>query len=259
MAISTSAPASDAAMNTESPESDAAMSRFEAQTGRYGPITMIAGLILSLAGPIYLAFFSGLQISVGMIVVAFVAVAAIFGVLWFVEPLTYYPILGSAAMYQAFMIGNISNKLLPAVIVAQSTIGVKPGTRKANLASVMAIAGAAVVHLLSLFVFVGLLGTWLVTKIPGDVITVAQTYIVPALMGAVLVQAIVSMRNVRATVIAMVLALGIQLLVVPLFPALGMFATALVVVLSVIINLLARNRKSAEKDAAEPEGETTMN
>lgn len=79
---------------------DASMARFEKQTSRYGSITMLIGLVLSLIGPIYIAFFSGLEITSTMIWVAFLTVAGTFGVLWFVEPLTYFPILGSAAMYQ---------------------------------------------------------------------------------------------------------------------------------------------------------------
>lgn len=222
---------------------DVAMARFEAQTGRYGSLTMIAGLLFSLAGPAYLVFFADLEITASMIWIAFLAVAAIFGVLWFVEPLTYFPILGPAAMYQAFMIGNISNKLLPAAIVAQSTIGAKPGTKRGDLAAVMAIGGAATVHLVSLLIFVGGLGTWLVTLVPQDLIEVARLYILPSLMGAVLVQAIVSMRNVRATIVAIALAVTVHFLLVPAFPALGMFATAVVVLASIILNWVIRDRR----------------
>ncbi|MFL4475126.1 hypothetical protein ACIPVK_14105 [Paeniglutamicibacter sp. MACA_103] len=222
---------------------DASMARFETETTRYGSLTMIAGLVFSLLGPVYLVFFSGLDITGPMVWIAFVAVAATFGVFWFVEPLTYFPILGSAAMYQAFMIGNISNKLLPAAIVAQSSINAKPGTRRGDLAAVMAIGGAATVHLTSLLVFVGLLGTWLVSMVPVAMIEVARLYILPALMGAVLVQAIVSMKRVRATVIAIALALLFQFIIVPAVPKVALFATALVVLFSIILSWVLRDRK----------------
>ncbi|WP_125098235.1 hypothetical protein [Leucobacter chromiireducens] len=225
---------------------DAAMSRFDRQTSRYGSATMILGLLLSLAGPFYLFFFTDLGLSWPMVLTAFLAVAATFGVFWVVEPVTYYPILGSAAMYQAFMIGNISNKLLPAAIVAQSSIGAKPGSRRGDLASVMAICGAATVHLVSLLVFVGLLGSWLVSVIPADLIEVARLYILPSLMGAVLVQAIVSMKQLRPTLIAIGLALIMQFVVVPVAPALGMFATAIVVLLAIVLSLVLRDRASAQ-------------
>ncbi len=234
---------------------DVAMDRFERQTGRYGAWTMIAGLLLSLGGPFYLFFFTDLGLTWPMILTAFIAVAATFGVFWIVEPVTYFPILGSAAMYQAFMIGNISNKLLPAAIVAQSSIGAKPGSRRGNIAAVMAICGAATVHLVSLLLFVGVLGTWLVSLVPADLIEVARLYILPSLMGAVLVQAIVSMKQMRPTIIAIALALIMQFAVVPVAPVLGMFATAIVVLLSIVVSLLVRKRGGTPS----PEEETLVN
>ncbi|WP_431710173.1 hypothetical protein [Glutamicibacter uratoxydans] len=237
MATSIPAPASNA---------DASMARFEAQTTRYGSITMAIGLLFSLAGPAYFFFFADMEITAGMVWLSVAAVAATFGVLWFVEPLTYFPILGSAAMYQAFMIGNISNKLLPAAIVAQSTINAKAGTKRGDLAAVMAICGAATVHLTSLLIFVGVLGTWLVARIPTEVIEVARLYILPSLMGAVLVQAIVSMKQLRPTLVAVGLALLMQFLILPAFPALGMFSTALVVIFAIIVTWLVRDRKQCQ-------------
>ena len=105
---------------------------FEKATSRWGPITMLIGLVL-FTRPGYLIFFTDLQLSFGQIGAAYAAVASAFLVFAIVEPLTYFPILGQAAMYQAFMIGNISNKLLPAAVVAQDTIDAQPGTKKAFL------------------------------------------------------------------------------------------------------------------------------
>ena len=226
-----------------------ALGAFDKTTSRWGRITMLIGLFLSLAAPGYLVFFSGLDIPISGVLTAFGALAAVFGVIWIVEPLTYFPILGSAAMYQAFMIGNISNKLLPAAIVAQSSINAKPGTRRGDLAAVMAIGGAATVHLTSLLVFVGLLGTWLVSLVPAEVIEVARLYILPSLMGAVLVQAIVSMRRLRSTVIAVSLALLFQFIVIPAAPKVALFSTALVVVLSIVLSWVLRDRKEVHTAA----------
>ena len=182
------------AQSTLTPEQAAAgMAEFDRTTSRWGRITMICGLILSLAGPFYLVFFADLGVTVTQLSTAFLAVAATFFIIWIIEPLTYFPILGSASMYQAFMIGNISNKLLPAALMAQSRIGAKPGTHRGSLSALMAICGAAAVHLASLLVFVGILGTWLISIIPVEVIGVIRLYVFPAVIGAV----IVLIRRVR--------------------------------------------------------------
>lgn len=226
----------------------ASMERFDRQTSRYGSITMTLGLILSLAGPIYIAFFSGMEVTASMVWVALLAVAATFGVLWVVEPLTYFPILGSAAMYQAFMIGNISTKLLPAAVVAQDSVNAKPGTHRGDLAAVMAICGAAAVHLTSLLVFVGIFGTMLVSAIPESVALVARTYVMPAVMGAVLVQTIAAFKQFRVTAIAVLVGLLVIYVVLPATPALAFYGTPLVVVLTIILAWVFRTRRETAAD-----------
>ena len=224
--------------------SAAGLDEFDRTTSRWGRATMIAGLVISLSGPLYLVFFGNLEISQTQLWTAFAAVAGTFFVIWLVEPLTYFPILGPAAMYQAFMIGNISNKLLPSALVAQTNVGARPGTRRGDLAAVMAICGAAAVHLLSLLLFVGILGTWLISIVPADIIAVARVYVLPAVMGAVIIQAIVSMKQARPTVIAVAVVLVIQFLLLPLVPSLAMVSTAMAVISTILIAWFARSRKT---------------
>jgi hypothetical protein len=229
------------------------MDAFDRTTSRWGRITMLVGLVLSLIGPFYLVFFADLGVTLTHVVTAYAAVAATFLIFNIVEPLTYFPILGPAAMYQAFMIGNISNKLLPAAIVAQDSIGVRPGTKKADLASVMAICGAAMVHLASLLIFVGALGTWLLSHAPASVLEVTRLYILPAIAGAVLVQAIATAKQPRTTFIAVGAALVLMLVVVPLVPALGMYATAVAVAVTIALSWILR-RRTDESVHADPFG-----
>lgn len=239
-------------MSTDAARS--AYARYDATTSRWGRITMLAGLILSWLGPLYLVLFTDLVVSWGQLLTAFAAVAAVFGVIWVVEVITYYPVLGPAATYQAFMIGNIANKLLPSAIVAQSTIGAKPGTRRAELAAVMAICGAAMVHITSLLVFVGLLGTWLVSRMPEPVTEVARLYIFPAIIGAVIVQLAAYVKSTRILLIALAAAAIVQLLLVPMLgKTFGNFATAVVVALTVAAAWVLRDRSrnyAAETDPA---------
>ncbi|MEX3566178.1 hypothetical protein [Micrococcus endophyticus] len=237
--MSTSAPAAGAS---------AALSDFTRTTSRVGTATMLVGLLLSLAGPVYLYFFTDLGITPVMVAGAYVSVAVVFGVLWVVEPLSYYPVLGSSAMYQAFMIGNISSKLLPAAVVAQDSVGAKPGTPRGDLAAVMAICGAAVMHLTSLAVFVGLLGTWLLTVLPADLMAVVRTAILPAVLGAVGVQAVMSYRNWRITAIALIVGALVTFVLLPAVPALAFFGVAITVILTVVLSVVLRPR-GADADA----------
>ena len=223
-----------------------AMNQFTATTTRAGRLTMIAGLLVSLSGPLYLVLFADLGVTASALWGAFAAVAGTFFIIWLVEPITYYPILGPAAMYQAFMIGNISNKLLPSAVVAQENLGVRPGTPQGSIAASMAICGAAVVHLVSLFIFVGLLGTWLLSLTPEPVMDVVRTYVVPAVFGAVAVQAIISVRKLRPVLIAFVVALVVQLVLVPAVSELAFLATGICVIATIVLTWFLRPRAEAK-------------
>lgn len=239
--MSSSTTTSDTPMSS----ADTSLAAFDATTSRWGRLTMLAGLCLSLSAPLYLLATADLGVTAAQILAAFLAVAATFGIFWVLEPLTYFPILGPAAMYQAFMIGNISNKLLPAALVAQSSLDVRPGTRKGDVTAVLAICGAATVHLVSLLVFVGFFGTYLLSTVPPDVVEVVRIYILPALMGAVLVQAVASLRQLRPTIVAIAVALGVQFLLIPVWAEAALYAVALAVFATAVLSWFTRDRSAA--------------
>lgn len=230
-------------------EGRSAWAAFDKTTSRWGRITMIIAMILMIGGPAIVA--ARLGVDPLWVIGAVLSIAAVFGVIWFVEPLSYFPILGPASMYQAFMIGNISNKLLPAAIVAQSTIGVRPETKKGQLSAVLAICGAAITHLTSLAIFVGLLGTLLISAIPPEIVASIQTYVLPAIMGAVVVQMIASNPQPRILIIAVTVGLIVTLVLTPLFPVMAYFNIAVAVLATILLALFLPGGKSAP--AAEDE------
>lgn len=122
----------------------------------------------------------------------------------------------------------------------------------------MAIGGAALVHLTSLVVFVGIFGTWLISALPASVTDVVRTFILPALIGAVLVQAIWTLKAPRATVIALVVAFIVQFTIVPAWSKGALYAVAICVFATVIISWLARDRSvtGAEADEVVEEAES---
>ena len=157
--------------------------------------------------------------------------------------------MGPAAMYQAFMIGNIANKLLPSAMVAQATIGAKAGTKKGDFSALMAICGAAMVHVTSMLVFVGLLGTWLLTLIPVEIMDVARLYIFPSIIGAVLVQLVVTAKQPRITFVAVVVAVLVVFVLVPMVPALAKLGTGITVVATAVLAWFVRDRSAVSSPA----------
>jgi hypothetical protein len=216
---------------------------FEVTTSRWGRATMLVGLVASLAGPAYLLFVEGFWPGVGPILTGFLAVAAIFGVYWVLEPVTYFPMLGSAGLYQAFLIGNISNKLLPSAVAAQARVKSVPGTRKAELAAVSAICGAAWMHVASLALLVGVAGSWLLRVLP-EPVTVSFQFVLPAILGPVLVQIFFAQPHRRTAVVALAGALAVGLGAVRLLPSLLPYGLMVGVVTAVVLAVLFSRRSS---------------
>ena len=230
-------------MSTQtSTDTSAGLAAFDRTTSIWGPITLGLGLLISLGAALYAAFGSGMGITAVELVTAVGAVLATFGVIAVIEPISYFPILGRSAMYQAFLIGNIANKLLPAAVVAQANLGERPGTRRAELIAGSAIIGAVLVHLTTLVLFVGVLGTWLVGMLPPPLIATARGYILPAVFGAVVLQSVMAMKSRRTTIVAVIVAALIVFVVVPLVPALTYYATALAVIITIAVSWFARSK-----------------
>lgn len=218
---------------------DLQLAQFDRTTSLWGPVTMGLGLIVSLFGPAYLVFFTDLNVPLETIFAAFLAVAATFGIIWLTEPITYYPMLGPASMYQAFMIGNIANKLLPAAITAQETLEVERGSKKAEIVSAVAICGAALVHLSTLLVLVGVFGQWLISLVPPELLTIVTDTTLPAIMGAMCVQAVLGAPERRPALVALLVAAVFTLFLLPQLIGLHSVFKLLGTPVSVILACLA--------------------
>lgn len=233
-------------------EDSALLADFDKTITVWGPITLFLGFLVSLVAALFAVFGLGLGLTASEVWTAVGVVLATFGIIAIVEPISYYPILGRAATYQAFMIGNISNKLLPAAIIAQTNLNEKPGTRRGEFIACSAIIGAVLVHLLTLGLFVGVAGGWLVSVLPPGVIDVARKYILPAVFGAVLVQVVVSMKVPRTTIIAALIGLAVNFLLVPAVPALTHYGTAIAVVITIILAWFLRKKDEPVAVADQP-------
>jgi hypothetical protein len=237
-------------MSTQTSTRLSGLAQFDRTTSIWGPITLGLGFLISLGAALFAAFGTGLGITGGELWTAVGLVVATFGVIAVIEPISYYPVLGRSAMYQAFMIGNIANKLLPSALVAQADLDEKPGTRRAELIAGAAIIGAAFIHIVTLVILVGVLGTWLVGVLPPGLVAVARLYILPAVFGAVTVQAVVTMKNMRITIVAAVVAALITYVLIPLVPALSFYGTLLAVAATIIVAWFARSRAADGQPSA---------
>lgn len=153
---------------------------------KWGKVTGWLGAVLSFGPALVLAVVYKLMPPVSAIITAFIAISSAVVVLWFVEPISYFPIVGVPGTYMAFITGNISNLRIPTAAVSQDVAGVEPGTEKGTIIATLGMATSVVVNIviLALGVFAG---AALLASLPEGVVN-AFNYLLPALFGALFIQ-----------------------------------------------------------------------
>ncbi len=176
---------------------------------RIGMATLLLASALSFLPCVYLYLEFGVFPPLPTALKAWGLIAAIFGAFYFVEPVSYYPILGLSGTYMSFLAGNISNLRLPCSAVAQEVVEVEPGTPEAEIVSTLGIAGSVITNLIFVTLAVGA-GYTLLALFPESVVTAFEDYTVPAIFGAVFGQ--FALRHPRLAVIALPIPLFLFLL-----------------------------------------------
>jgi hypothetical protein len=153
---------------------------------RWGRLTNVLGFIAGLGPALMLYFFYGFKPPFAAIMAGFIAQASVSGVFWFVEPISYFPIFGIPATYQAFLSGNIANMRLPVSATAQEAAGVKQGTNEGTILACVGISVSIFVNVAILTTAV-ILGAAVLKQLPPSFIKTLG-FILPALFGAVFAQ-----------------------------------------------------------------------
>ena len=105
------------------------------------------------------------------------------GVIWFVEPISYFPIVGVAGTYMAFVSGNISNLRIPCAMIAQKAAGVEPGTDRGSIVATLGMAVSIIVNVIILAAVI-FAGAQVLQQLPEIVVNALQL-LLPALFGAI--------------------------------------------------------------------------
>lgn len=220
------------------------MSEFKRKSHFWGRITIGLAILISFAMPLYISFGMGHHPGWTLIFNSWLAYAAVVGVIWFLEPIMYFPVLGVSGTYIAFFTGNISNMCLPSAAATQDALGVKPGTTKGEIVATLGISAASLLNKLILIPVI-LAGLWLLTAIPESVQAVFP-FVLPAIFGAVLAQ--FSAKVPLYGVLALIVGYLVNISPVPLF------AKNLICILIIVGLMLFMNRNN--KNEEEPEGIT---
>ncbi len=117
---------------------------------KWGRITNWTALLLCFSPALVLTVVFGLMPPASAIISGFLAITSAVGVIWFVEPISYFPIVGVAGTYMAFVSSNISKLRIPCAMIAQKAAGVEPGTDKGSIVATLGMAVSIIVNVVIL-------------------------------------------------------------------------------------------------------------
>ena len=153
---------------------------------KIGRISLITLCITSAFPVLYLYFVHGISAPADWLIKDLTLLAAAFGLIWLIEPISFYPALGLAGCYMAFLTGNIGNNKLPSAVLAQDITGIEQGSRASEVVNVLAICGATFTTTIMVCLGVAV-GALVLGALPPAVVGAIKTFMVPSIFGALIV------------------------------------------------------------------------
>lgn len=174
---------------------------------RYGSLTNLLAIPLCFIPAIYLWLVKGAFPGWNNILTGWMYVASMFAIYSVVEPICYFPILGLPGTYMSFLSGNIGNMRVPCAVVAQESLGVEPGTKKAELIATLGIAGSIFTN--TIMVTIAAIGGAALMSVFPPVVLTAFKYVSSAIFGAMF--AMFASKNLKYGTFALVVVMAMLL------------------------------------------------
>ncbi|MFV0575952.1 MAG: hypothetical protein ACK5NC_11160 [Vibrio sp.] len=153
---------------------------------RIGIATLLLAIVCSMLPALYLSFVKGYFPGVDVLFQVFLVIVAFVGVVWIVEPVSYFPMLGVAGNYMGFLSGNIGNMRLPVAMSCQEAISAESGSKKAEVAAVIGIGVSVFVNLFFVVLLV-FAGAAIIHALPDKAVMAIKTYTPASIYAAVFV------------------------------------------------------------------------
>jgi len=187
----------------------------------WGRLSIAVAFFFSFSIPFYLTFIAGHAVNTTVLIEGLLFVLGFVGIIYFIEPISYFPVLGPIGTYMSFLSGNIGNMRMPVVGAVQSALGAEPGSRKAEMAAVFGLVASNLVNLAVLLVVV-IGGTALVRILPEAVLG-SFTYAVPGIIGAMIVTfgSKMTLRHIISTIILGLVVIQVIQFIAKVMPAVG--------------------------------------
>lgn len=156
---------------------------WKAPVNKIGRFTLLLAVAFSFFPLIFLYLTYGAHPDFGTALKAWGMIATIFGAMYFVEPISFYSILGLSGTYMSFLSGNIGNCRLPCAAMALEITETEPGTHEAEVISTLGISGSIIVNIIGV-TLCAFVGAAVIKVLPVTITDALKTYTAPAIFGA---------------------------------------------------------------------------
>lgn len=183
---------------------------------RIGRISLLAVCITSTFPLFYLYLVHGIFPPIDWLVKDITLIVASFGLIWLIEPLTFYPALGLAGCYLAFLSGNIGNNKLPSAVLAQDITETEQETRQAEIITALAICGSITTTVFVICIG-AVAGSIILGALPDSIVGAIKAYTVPSIFGALIVSFAIKFPKIIPFAVGVPLLLRIYATTVPVY------------------------------------------
>lgn len=159
------------------------INEFRSKIKNLGIVFVTFALIANFIPAVYVSMVTGIFPSVGDLFKLWLAAAAAFGVGYFVQPISFFPMVNMAGSFMVWICGNVGELRVPAAAMAQKVTNCEQGSPKAEIMATIGIAASVFVSVTMITVF-AIAGSQLMPLMPKAVLK-GFGFILPAVLGAV--------------------------------------------------------------------------
>ena len=207
---------------------------------RSGRLTTLIAALLTFLPALYLWFGLGIKPTWSQIGSGWAIILSSYFLIYFFEPLGFYPQMGLSGIYVGYLAGNIPSVRLPAMLAARAACGVEAGTKRGELIGTIAI-GVSVFTNLFFVTLAAVSGVYILEVLPPFVIN-AFDFCLPAILGCVMAQ--YWSKQKVFTPLIFVICMGIEYIPMP-----SWFKFPSAIIISLILGYVfyqVRKKKAAE-------------
>lgn len=206
-----------------------ALNKFNSSIKTLGYVFVTIALLCNFVPAVYASITTGVFPAIGDLLTLWVAAASAFGVGYFVQPISFFPMANMAGSFMCWIVGNVGKIRIPAATMAQNVTNAEQGTPKAQVISTVGIGGSIIVSVCMITLFT-LIGASIMPLMP-KVVLKAFGFVLPCVLGAV--YASLASKNIILGAIIMISSIAGKML----FPIIGI-PGGLIMLLNIILAVI---------------------